>query len=97
MTNPYALICWEAQFGDFMNTSQVSIDFFHRYSSHFCGLFKTVFNLLYCCILQCIIDQFISSGQDKWVRQTGLVLLLPHGYEGMVRQFLQIDIEFNLN
>uniref|UniRef100_A0A673LSR1 2-oxoglutarate dehydrogenase complex component E1 n=1 Tax=Sinocyclocheilus rhinocerous TaxID=307959 RepID=A0A673LSR1_9TELE len=32
---------------------------------------------------QCIIDQFISPGQAKWVRQNGIVLLLPHGMEGM--------------
>uniref|UniRef100_A0AAY4ATS3 2-oxoglutarate dehydrogenase complex component E1 n=1 Tax=Denticeps clupeoides TaxID=299321 RepID=A0AAY4ATS3_9TELE len=32
---------------------------------------------------QCIIDQFICPGQAKWVRQNGIVLLLPHGLEGM--------------
>lgn len=37
---------------------------------------------------QCIIDQFICPGQAKWVRQNGIVLLLPHGMEGMVRLLL---------
>lgn len=96
MVNPNSLVIWEAQFGDFANNAQCITDQF--LSS---GIFPYFFSFEMKDWTSKSNICYLFKGQSKWIRQSGLVMALPHGYEGMgpehssarVERFLQMSNE----
>lgn len=74
---PRLLPIWEAQFGDFFNGAQIIFDAFISAGD---GLhLQLLLSLLHVPVSQ---EPVVSAGEAKWLLQSGMVILLPHGYDG---------------
>lgn len=85
--NPNNLIIWEAQFGDFFNGAQILIDTF-IYSGESKYLMKINYNDRQ--MLQYILNFIFLA---KWLYCNGMVMLLPHGYDGAASEHSSCRIE----
>lgn len=78
-----SLVCWEAQFGDFANNAQVIIDQFiaaGEVAASTCANQQE--NGGSACSAGTELPGLQCVGEERWGQQSGLVLLLPHGYDG---------------
>lgn len=83
-----SLVIWEAQFGDFANVAQCIIDQFISSGSSIYrmrpgSLYSKLVRVRTFLTMRITVRKGLISGQKKWVKQSGLVVSLPHGLEGM--------------
>lgn len=82
VAQPKLLPIWEAQFGDFFNGAQIIFDTFISGGKR---LFVSVFFFKVFVIIfinRIGLETVASAGEAKWLLQNGMVILLPHGYDG---------------